>query len=163
MRTTPTLSLFRVVCFSVTGAAAFALACAVDTPESPDRSNRGQSVPQEARPVVSSAQSLDPATTTFFEYQVDEPVVLRESVPPRYPAALKSAGISGEVWAQFVVDETGRINMRTFKPLKSPDPQFTAAVKAALPTWQLDPAIRQGKKVKQLVQQSFVFRLPPDA
>lgn len=163
MRTTPTLSLFRVVFFSVTAATAFALACAVDTPESSDRSNRGQSVPQEARPVASAAQSLDPATTTFFEFQVDEPAIVRESVPPRYPADLKRSGISGEVWAQFVVDETGRVNMRTFKSLKSPDPQFTAAVKAALPTWRLDPAIRHGKKVKQLVQQSFVFRLPPDA
>lgn len=143
MRTTPTLSLFRIVCFSVTGATAFALACAVDTPESSDR--------------------LNAAAPTFFEFQVDKPVVLRESVHPRYPAALKSAGIGGEVWAQYVVDETGRIDMRTFKVLKSPDPQFTAAVKAALPTWRLDPAIRHGKKVKQVVQQSFVFGLPPDA
>ncbi len=143
MRTTPTRSLFRVACFSVTAATAFALACAVDTPESSDR--------------------LNAAAPTFFEFQVDKPVVLRESVPPRYPAALKSAGIGGDVWAQYVVDETGRIDMRTFKVLKSPDPQFTAAVKAALPTWRLDPAIRHGKKVKQLVQQSFVFRFPPDA
>lgn len=161
MRTSPKLSLFQVVCFSVIVAAAFALACAVDTPESSDRSNRGQSVPPEARPIASAAQSLDPATTTFFEYQVDQPVILRESVHPQYPAALKAAGIGGEVWAQYVVDETGRIDMRTFKVLKSPDPQFTAAVKAALPTWRLDPAIRQGKKVKQLVQQSFGFGLPP--
>jgi len=109
------------------------------------------------------AQSADPATNAFFEYQVDEPVVLRESVKPTYPAALKSSGIRGEVWAQFVVDETGRVDMRTFKSLKSPDPQFTAAVKAVLPRWRLNPAIRQGKKVKQVVQQAFMFGLPPQS
>lgn len=110
-----------------------------------------------------SAQGAALPTTTFFEFQVDTPVTLRESAKPQYPAALKSSGISGEVWAQFVVDTTGRVDMRTFKALKSPGPEFTAAVKAVLPTWRLDPAIRQGKKVKQVVQQAFVFTLPPHA
>jgi TonB family protein len=162
MRTSPRLSLIQLVSFSVIATASFALACAVDTPESPDRWSQRQSVAQRARPVASSGQSLDPATTTFFEFQVDEPVVLRAIVPPRYPAALKSAGIGGEVSAQYVVDETGRINMRTFKVLKSSDPQFTAAVKEVLPKWRLDPATRQGRKVRQLVQQSFVFGVPRD-
>lgn len=106
-------------------------------------------------------RSAEADTTAFFEFQVDEPVVLRESVKPTYPAVLKTSGISGEVWAQFVVDETGRVDMRTFKSLKSPDPQFTAAVKAVLPRWRLDPAIRHGKKVRQVVQQAFIFGLPP--
>jgi len=53
--------------------------------------------------------------------------------------------------------------MSTFSLLNAPDPQFSAAVKAALPTWQLEPATLRGKKVKQLVQQSFVFGRPPDA
>jgi TonB family protein len=110
-----------------------------------------------------SSQVTNPGTTTFFEYQVDKPATLRASVKPQYPAALKTSGIRGEVWAQFVVDETGRVDMRTFKVLKSPAPEFTAAVKETLPTWRLDPAIRQGKKVKQLVEQAFVFRLPPKA
>jgi len=108
-----------------------------------------------------SPEAVNPGTTTFFEYQVDKPATLRASVKPRYPAALKNSGVSGEVWAQFVVDESGRVDMRTFKTLKSPAPQFTAAVKEVLPTWRLDPAIRQGRKVKQLVEQAFVFTLPP--
>ena len=112
---------------------------------------------------VDSGQYPDPATTTFFEFQVDKPAALRKSMKPQYPAALKRAGISGEVWAQFVVDTTGRVDMRTFKALKSSGLEFTAAVKAVLPTWRLDPAIRQGKKVKQFVEQSFVFSPPPHA
>jgi TonB family protein len=108
-------------------------------------------------------QPINPATTTFFEYQVDKPATLRASVKPRYPAALKSSGVRGEVWVQYVVDETGRVDMRTFKSLKSSAPEFTAAVKDVLPKWRLDPAVRQGRKVKQLVEQAFVFTLPPHA
>jgi TonB family protein len=108
-------------------------------------------------------QAVNPSTTTFFEYQVDKPATLRASVKPRYPSALKSSGIRGEVWAQYVVDETGRVDMRTFKSLRSSAPEFTAAVKDVLPSWRLDPAIRQGRKVKQLVEQAFEFSPPPKA
>jgi TonB family protein len=110
-----------------------------------------------------SAQPINLPPNTFFEYQVDKPVTIQAGVKPRYPAGLKRSGIGGEVWAQFVVDETGRVDMRTFKALKSPAPEFTAAVKEALPSWRLDPAIRHGKKVKELVEQAFVFRSPPKA
>ncbi len=162
MRTSPAPSLFRSVYLSIAVSAAFALACAVDAPES-DHPQERQQVSQEARPKVTAAQPVNPATDVFFEFQVDAPVVLRQSVPPRYPAGLRAGNISGEVSAQFVVDETGRVDMQTFKTLKSDDPQFADAVKDALPTWRLDPATRRGKKVKQLVQQSFVFAPPPDA
>jgi TonB family protein len=107
------------------------------------------------------AQSARPDTTDFFEFQVDQPVVLRESVKPAYPAALKSSGISGDVWVQFVVDETGRVDMRTFKLLSSPHPLLTAAVKEVLPKWRLDSAIRHEKRVRQVVQQAFQFGPSP--
>ena len=72
---------------------------------------------------------------------------------------LRSAGITGDVIAQFVVNEDGRADMRTFKALSSSHPQFTAAVKAALPQMRFYPAEVGGRKVKQLVQQSFTFSL----
>jgi TonB family protein len=106
-------------------------------------------------------RDLGQAKTPFFEFQVDTPAIARETVNPRYPEALKKSGISGEVWAQFVVDTTGRVDMGTFKALKSPDPEFTAAIKAVLPAWRFDPAMTRGKKIKQLVQQAFVFGRPP--
>jgi beta-lactamase regulating signal transducer with metallopeptidase domain len=103
---------------------------------------------------------LDPATTTFFEFQVDTPVVVRKSVTPKYPDAVRTSGISGSVVAEFVVDRTGHVDMDSFKALDSPGPEFTAAVKAVLPMWRLDPAIIMGKKVSQLVQQAFEFTPP---
>ena len=162
MTAKPTPSRFHTVCLSIVAAVALALACAVDRPDSPDRSNRSHSVTEQARPSVST-QPLDPAGSTFFEFQVDKPVTPLQSLQVQYPPALKRSGVSGEVLAQFVVDQTGRVDMSTFSLLNAPDPQFSAAVKAALPTWQLEPATLRGKKVKQLVQQSFVFGRPPDA
>ena len=162
MRTTPTPSRFSAVCLILVTGVAFAVACAVDKPESPDRLNRARSIAEQARPAV-SAQPLDPARAEFFEFQVDEPVTPREDLHLNYPAALKRSGIGGEVLAQFVVDQTGRVDMSTFKLLNAPDPQFAAAVEAALPTWHLEPATMHGTKVRQLVQQSFVFGHPPGA
>ncbi len=96
----------------------------------------------------------------YFEFQVEKPALAREGNPtPRYPEMLRSAGITGDVIAQFVVNEDGRADMRTFKALSSSHPQFTAAVKAALPQMRFYPAEVGGRKVKQLVQQSFTFSL----
>jgi periplasmic protein TonB len=96
----------------------------------------------------------------YFEFQVEKPALAREGNPqPRYPEMLRSAGIEGEVIAQFVVNEDGRADMGTFKSLSSSHAQFTAAVRAALPQMRFYPAEVGGRKVKQLVQQAFKFSL----
>ena len=97
---------------------------------------------------------------TYFEFQVEKPV---SPVPgtgnPRYPDALRSSGVEGEVQAQFVVSEEGRADVSTFKVLKATNDLFASAVRSALPNMRFYPAEVGGKKVKQLVQQSFQFRL----
>jgi protein TonB len=96
----------------------------------------------------------------FFDFQVEKPVVAAPgSQGPNYPDMLRSNGIEGQVLAQFVVDTTGRADMATFKALKSDNDQFTNAVKTALQKMRFLPAEIGGKKVKQLVQQPFVFSL----
>ena len=96
----------------------------------------------------------------YFEFQVEKPALAREGNPqPKYPEMLRSAGIAGEVIAQFVVNEDGRADMSTFKALSSSHAQFTAAVKSALPQMRFYPAEVGGRKVKQLVQQAFKFSL----
>jgi TonB family protein len=74
-----------------------------------------------------------------------------------YPPDLKAAGISGSVVAQFVVDPNGRADIRSFKVLSAGNPAFVAAVKAALPSWQFEPASVRGHPVRQLIQQEFSF------
>jgi protein TonB len=97
----------------------------------------------------------------YFEFQVEKPVLARENNPaPRYPSMLESAHVEGEVLAQFVVDTTGRAEMNTFKVLKSSNDLFTASVKNVLPQMRFYPAEVGGRKVKQLVQMPFVFKVP---
>ncbi len=97
---------------------------------------------------------------TYFEYQVEKPVMSVPGSPqPRYPDILKSAGVEGEVVVAFVVDTTGRADVGSLKILKSTHELFAAAVKTALPGMRFLPAEIGGKKVKQQVQQPFVFNI----
>ena len=97
---------------------------------------------------------------TYFEYQVEKPVMAVPGSPtPRYPDILKSAGVEGEVVVAFVVDTTGRADVSSLKILKSTHELFSAAVRTALPSMRFLPAEVGGRKVKQLVQQPFVFNI----
>ena len=78
---------------------------------------------------------------------------------PRYPAALRDAGVSGQVMAQFVVDTLGLVDTSTFKVIESSHEQFTESVRQTLPELRFTPARADGRKVKQLVQQPFLFDL----
>jgi protein TonB len=101
-----------------------------------------------------------PTDQPYFEFQVEKPVLPREGNPsPQYPEMLRSGNVQGEVLAQFVVDTTGKVEMNTFKVLKSDNELFTAAVKRVLPRMKFYPAETGGRKVKQLVQQPFAFKI----
>lgn len=96
----------------------------------------------------------------YFEFQVEKPAAQIPGGPqPRYPDILRSGGVEGEVLVQFVVDTTGRAEMNTFKVLKTGHDLFTAAVRNVLPQMRFIAAEVGGRKVKQLVQQPFVFNL----
>jgi periplasmic protein TonB len=97
---------------------------------------------------------------TYFEFQVEKPVVQAPgSTGPRYPDILRSAGVEGEVLAQFVVDTTGRAERGNIKILRSSHDLFAQAVTNALPNMKFIPAEVGGRKVKQLVQQPFTFQI----
>lgn len=113
-----------------------------------------------AKGVVGGTPTPANDNQTYYEYQVEKQVSPLPGNPaPRYPDMLRSANVEGEVLAQFVVDTTGRADMREFKVLKSTHDLFTNAVKAALPNMKFYPAEVGGKKVKQLVQMPFQFSL----
>ncbi len=95
----------------------------------------------------------------YMEFQVEKVVERIGGDSPVYPETLKSAGVEGEVLAQFVVNESGRYEPGTLKILKSSNPAFTAAVKDALPRIKFSAAQIGGKKVQQLVQMPFQFRI----
>jgi protein TonB len=96
----------------------------------------------------------------YFEFQVEKPVVAAPgSCQPKYPEMLRSAGVGGEVQAQFVVDTTGRVEQKSFKVLKSDNELLSSAVKASLSCLRFLPAEAGGRRVRQLVQQPYSFNV----
>jgi periplasmic protein TonB len=95
----------------------------------------------------------------YMEFQVEKAVEKIGGDAPTYPESLKSAGVEGEVLAQFVVNESGRYEPGTLKILNSSNSQFTAAVKDALPRMRFSAAQIGGRKVQQLVQMPFQFHI----
>jgi hypothetical protein len=76
---------------------------------------------------------------------------------PTYPEALLFTGVPGHVLAEFVVDTLGHVELDTFGVILSTNQQFTMAVQRVLPDWVYAPAMLNGKRVRQLVQQPFNF------
>ena len=96
----------------------------------------------------------------MLENQVEQPVVaIPGTAMPRYPSMLQSAGLEGDVRAQFVVDTLGRVEQRSFRALESSHDLFAAAVREALSRARFKPAEAGGRKVRQLVEQTFTFRI----
>ena len=96
----------------------------------------------------------------YFDFQVEKPAGTAPGSPgPAYPDILRNGGVEGEVLAQFVVDTTGRVDVSTFRVLRSSHALFEQAVRSSLPRMRFLPAEVGGRKVKQLVQQPFVFNL----
>lgn len=101
--------------------------------------------------------ALPPA---FFEFQVEKPALLRPGQPaPKFPQNLREMNLEGEVLAQFVVSQAGRVEMRTFRALKSSHPDFEMAVREVLPRMRFLPAQVGGCAVRQMVQLPFAFKL----
>ena len=97
---------------------------------------------------------------TYYEFQVEKQASAASGNPtPRYPEVLKSSGVEGEVLAQFTVLESGRADMDTFKIIRSSNDLFSASVKNVLPSLRFLPAEIGGRKVKQLVQLPFEFKI----
>lgn len=113
---------------------------------------------------VEGGTSAAPALNgVFLESQVDRPVaVLPGTAGPSYPEMLRTAGIEGQVMAQFVVDSVGRVDLSTFTVLDRQHPLFVAAVRSALARMRFLPAEARGARVAQLVQQSFHFTVRRD-
>jgi TonB family protein len=100
--------------------------------------------------------------TVFSVLEVDQMVERYEgSAAPAYPPDLLAMGTEGSVQTQYVVDTTGRVDTSTIDVMSSDDVRFTESVRAALGAMRFRPAKRDGKPVRQLVEQKFHFRIRP--
>ena len=98
--------------------------------------------------------------SVYSVLEVDTAVVRStRSAAPAYPLKLLEKHVEGFVLARYVVDTTGFADTTSFVVLQATHPEFIVAVKEALPYMRFSPAKIGPMKVKQLVQQSFAFKI----
>ena len=94
------------------------------------------------------------------EHLVEKAVIaIPGTATPRYPTMLQSAGVEGDVRAQFIVDTLGRVEQGSVRVLDSTHDLFAAAVRDAFERARFKPAEAGGHKVRQLAEQVFTFRI----
>lgn len=106
-----------------------------------------------------AAGSAIDTNKNYAEFEVERQVQAVSGTNVSYPESLRSSGIEGQVLAQFVVNENGRVESGSFKVLESSNSAFTEAVKNALGRMKFRPAQIGKTNVSQVVQQAFVFKL----
>jgi TonB family protein len=95
----------------------------------------------------------------YSENQVDRAVQVTRAAVPRYPDALRSVNVTGEVVVSYVVDARGRVEPGSIKVLSASHKLFADAVRTALLSARYRPAEVNGQPVRQLVEQPFIFKL----
>jgi TonB family protein len=94
------------------------------------------------------------------ENLVDKPILaIPGTATPRYPSMLQSAGVEGDVRAQFVVDTLGRVEQGSIRILDTSHDLFASAVRDALSRARFKAAEAGGRRVRQLAEQVFTFRI----
>lgn len=119
--------------------------------------------PRPGSPILAGPYAGGPAgpSATYTREQVERIAVLRAGASPRYPAGLRSAGVEGEVVVRLVVDTIGRVQPGSAVVVRSSHDAFTAAVLEVLPRLRFAPAAIGGRRVRQLVELPFTFRIDP--
>lgn len=94
------------------------------------------------------------------ELEVDSAVVRYEdSASPPYPESMLRRRLEGLVLVQYVVDTTGHADTASFRVLSTTHVDFARAVKSTLPGMRFRPAMMSSRRVPQLVQQPFAFKI----
>jgi len=100
------------------------------------------------------------ASGTWDAHTVEVPVAPDARNPsPTYPEMLRSAGMTGRVVAEFVVDSTGRVRAGSLAIVESTHELFAASVRRAVPSFRFTPARVRGQRVAQRVRVPFEFEV----
>jgi len=119
----------------------------------------GRSLAEAFGPPVSSGGTVM-RNGAYSADGVDRVVMpLANNPVPTYPRSMQAAGIETNFVVVFVVDSTGRVDNQTLEFPATAQPVFADAVRRALGRSRYRPAEMGGRRVRQLVQQEFVFRL----
>lgn len=100
------------------------------------------------------------ASGAWDAHTVEVPVVPDARNPsPLYPEMLRTAGMTGRVVAEFVVDSTGRVRAGSLVIVESTHELFTSSVRRTVPSFRFTPARVQGHRVAQRVRVPFEFEV----
>ena len=105
-------------------------------------------VPQAVFDTIATAVDVDSTVTRFAD-----------SAAPVYPAKLLELKIEGGAYVQFVVDTMGMADTLSFRVISATHAEFAQSVREALPGMRFHPAILRSRKVPQLVEQPFMFKI----
>jgi TonB family protein len=117
-----------------------------------DRTTQEQSVADPSRDSVYSVLEVE-----------EQAVRTAASAAPVYPPELMKAGTEGAVFMRFVVDTSGRADPATVEVVRATHPLFAEAVRSAVPQMNFTPAMVGGRRVRQVVEQNFQFRIAQSA
>jgi protein TonB len=115
------------------------------------------------RPLVPAPPATPPSHTPGTAYlaaEVEQEVAIEGGSPmPRYPAAMRSAGVEGSARVRFVVDTLGLVEPATVETVSATNGMFEMAVLDVLPRMRFRPARVGGRAVRQLVEFPVAFKL----
>ena len=100
------------------------------------------------------------ANGTWDAHAVEVPVVpdARNAVPS-YPEMLRTAGVTGRVVAEFIVDSTGRVRPGSLVIVEATHELFATSVRRTVPSFRFTPARVQRRPVAQRVRVPFEFEM----
>ena len=104
--------------------------------------------------VVTRPDGIYEATTVLEGFA---PAVLLAQPAPKYPAVLHSAGLSGTVMVEFVVDTIGKVEPVSIRLVESTHRGFDDAARAAVLGATFQPAHLGPHSVRQLTRQRVRF------
>jgi protein TonB len=111
-----------------------------------------------------AAPKLAGGDSVFTQLEVDSTVSRYPgSAAPAYPAEMLKQGVQGSVITQYVVDTSGFADTTSLKIMSTTHERFSEAVRAALPYMRFFPAKVGAKRVRQLVEQEFSFKIEQSA
>lgn len=114
---------------------------------------------EEAKEQMVSAP-LDSPDSVYSVLSLDQSAQRVDgSAAPTYPPEMLAQGMEGVVRTRYVIDTTGRADSVSLQVLDSSNEAFERAVRAAVPGMRFSPAAVSGRRVRQIVEQEFQFRI----
>ncbi|MEW5915104.1 MAG: energy transducer TonB [Gemmatimonadota bacterium] len=119
-----------------------------------DQIELGELAVAPQRPTFISIDSV------YTELEVDTAAARYDgSAAPPYPPSMLEKRQEGQVVVQYVIDSMGRADLNSVTIMQATHPDFATSVQVTLPHMRFRPAKIGPRKVNQLVQQLFSFKI----